>query len=116
MKLRELTETYLKHIGGLSSLEEVTNYTNSKMSELAKKLNKRGHDINISLDIIANKPRIVRGNDDINNYHFLLDLERISHRLKDEWISAINDEEYAQELQERVEQILFRINTAPPKR
>ena len=84
MKLRELTETYLKYIDGLSSLEEVANYTNSKMSELTENLNEKGYEINISLDNIANKSRIFREHEDVNNYNFLLDLKRISHRLKDE--------------------------------
>lgn len=106
MELRELTEKYLGSIGGMSLLDEIINYTLTTKAEIAEKLNKKGHDLNVNFDIIANKPRTFRGNDDINDYHYLLDLERIGHGLQGRWSTDLDNQKYSDELQKRVNEII----------
>jgi hypothetical protein len=106
MELRELTEKYLEKIGGMSSLDEVINHTLTTKAKIAESLNKKGHDLDVNLDIIANKPRTFRGNEDINDYHYLLDLERVGHGLQGRWITDLGNQAYSNELQKRVNKII----------
>ena len=106
MELRELTEKYLESIGSMSSLNEIINHTLTTKVEIAEKLNKKGHDLDVNLDIIANKPRTFRGNDDINDYHYLLDLERVGHGLQGRWSTDLDNQKYSNELQKRINEIV----------
>lgn len=106
MELRELTEKYLESIGDMSSLDEIINHTLTTKAEIAEKLNKKGYDLDVNLDIIANKPRTFRGNDDINDYHYLLDLERVGYGLQGRWSTDLDNQKYSNELQKRINKIV----------
>jgi hypothetical protein len=105
MELRELTEIFLKKLGGMTSLNEVVSYTLTTKAQVAESLNKKGHDFDVSLDNISNKSRHLKGNEDINNYHFLVDLERIGHGLQGRWSTDLDNQHYSDELQKRVREI-----------
>jgi hypothetical protein len=105
MELSELTENFLKKMDAMSSLDEIINYTLATKMQVAESLNKKGHDLDVNLDNIANKPRYFKGNEDINNYQFLLDLERIGHGLQGRWITDLDNQSYSNELQKRVNKI-----------
>lgn len=106
MELRELTENFLQKISEMSSTDEIINYTSIEKAKVAESLNKKGHGIDVNLDIIANKSRTLRSNEDINNYYYLLDLERVGHGLQGRWITDLDNQEYSNELQKRVKEIV----------
>jgi hypothetical protein len=110
MQLRELTENFLKKLDGMASLNEVISYTLTTKAQVAESLNKKGHDFDVSLDNISNKPRHLKGDEDINNYHFLVDLERIGHGLQGRWSTDLDNQRYSDELQKRVKKITTGMN------
>lgn len=105
MELRELTENFLKEIDGMTSLDEVISYTLTTKAQVAESLNKKGYDFDVNLDNISNKSRYLKGNEDINDYYFLLDLERIGHGLQGRWSTDLDNQGYSDELQKRVKEI-----------